>query len=66
VTKCNQPTAAHGLHDNFTTVSEVFDDGGAMLRRLDGRGEVMLDARGALRVGQELRVGARIELCGSV
>jgi hypothetical protein len=32
-----------------------------MIRRLDGRGEVLLDARDARRVGRELRVGARIE-----
>jgi hypothetical protein len=39
----------------------VRHNGAVMIRRLDGRGEVLLDARGARRVGRELRVGARIE-----
>ena len=45
----------------FGTVSEILDDGGAMIRRLDGGPDVRMDAQHARRVGEELREGVRLE-----
>jgi hypothetical protein len=46
---------------HFGVVSKIFDDGACSIRRLDGQGEVMLDARHARRVGRDLLVGMRLE-----
>ena len=46
---------------HFGIVSKIFDDGACSIRRLDGQGDVVLDARHARRVGRELLVGMRLE-----
>ena len=45
----------------FGVVTKVFDDGACSIRKLDGTGEVTLDAQHARRVGRELFVGTRLE-----
>jgi hypothetical protein len=45
----------------FGSVTQLLPGGGAMLRRLDGRGDVMLDAPTAASIGVDLHVGMRIE-----
>ena len=56
-----QPAHTKRADRHFGIVTRLFDDGAAMIRWLDGRGEVMPDAIGARRVDRELRVGMRIE-----
>jgi hypothetical protein len=45
----------------FASVEKLLPGGGAMLRRFDGRGDVLLDAPTAASIGDDLRVGMRIE-----
>ena len=45
----------------FGSVTQLLRGGGVVLRRLDGRGDVLLDAPTAASMGVDLRVGMRIE-----
>jgi hypothetical protein len=45
----------------FGSVTQLFPDGCVMLRRLDGRGDVLIDAPTAASIGVDLHVGMRIE-----
>jgi hypothetical protein len=46
---------------HFGVIVELRPDGGALIRRLDGRGFATLDAIGAERLGAPVLVGARLE-----
>jgi hypothetical protein len=57
----NQKRPGQAVDRYFGTVTKLLPGGGAVLRRLDGRGDVALDATGAARVGERLRVGMHLE-----
>jgi hypothetical protein len=46
---------------HFGAVTKLLPEGGAMLRRLDGRGDVLLDEVGVKRLGEPLRIGLFVE-----